>query len=60
MGTENSHSKDEDNNLIKELGLTWVSGKCSKNKCNDVVVKKYRIIRKNIKDIVHASGKSED
>lgn len=49
-----------DYNLIKELGLTWVSGKCNRDKCNDVIVKKYRVIRKNIKDIVHTSEKSKD
>lgn len=53
-------TENGDYDLLKELNITSVMSSFSRKKSNDVVCKGYRVIRNNIKDIVHTSGKSED
>lgn len=53
-------TQNGDYSLLKELNISTVISNFSRKKSDDVICKGYRVIRKNIKDIVHASEKLED
>lgn len=54
-------SDNADYSLLKELGLnTAALSAFSKHKCNDVMAKKFRVIRRSNKDIVQPEEKSSD
>ena len=53
-------TEEGDYSLLKDLKIDSVKGSFKRKNSDDVMCKGYRVIRKNIKDIVHPSEKSEE
>lgn len=54
-------TENGDYNTLKELGLDKSApSKFSRSKCDDIISKKYRVIRRNCKEIVQPDEKSSD
>ena len=53
-------TEEGDYSLLKDLKIDSVKSNFKRKNSDDVMCKGYRVIRKNIKDIVHPSEKSEE